>query len=506
MPGGENLFHAHGDRVFRDDILSFGSQAAVCFNGQRFEADEAAWQFREFLSGDFGFLHRFIEGDMTIESDSEKLEIGPSGGFEFMVETFRCCRIGKMNVRFGKTERRIEAAEEMFPHILPIAERMCGGDRRSAVFRIFIQIPCVKRIQLDSVFVQQFREQLVQTDHGVSGCQPDVDPSAFFGFFCDHAVDFFRSHTAHFFIIFHFYPVHAILLFAFSYLYYTLKKRGKEYTLHAKGYIFGASMKYYEGIDFAMADVQFGSRNSKKNYPFYYGLQLVYSGEIALSIDHGKEIRRKGPAAFLTSPEHYYEYSSPGVEARDHYWVCFYGPKTAQYREEELFRINPEMPFFRLRHPEEFKERMTHLIALVQGGREHDRAVCLLETLLFTLQADAELSPVQSDHYRDQFAELAARIAGDPGKEWNFEAEAKKMCVSLNHFNRLFRKYLGNSPRHCVIQARMRRAADLLLDSSRSVAEIAMLVGMENEFYFSRLFKKSFALSPSGYRKEFQGI
>ena len=80
------------------------------------------------------------------------------------------------------------------------------------------------------------------------------------------------------------------------------------------------------------------------------------------------------------------------------------------------------------------------------------------------------------------------------------------MSVSLNHFNRLFRKYLGNSPRHCVIQARMRRAADLLLSSDPSVAEIAMAVGMENEFYFSRLFRRNFALSPSGYRKEFRGI
>lgn len=71
-------------------------------------------------------------------------------------------------------------------------------------------------------------------------------------------------------------------------------------------------MKYYEGIDFAMADVQLGSRNRKRNYPFYYGIQLVYAGEIALSIDRGKEIRRKGPTVFLTTPEHYYEYSSPG--------------------------------------------------------------------------------------------------------------------------------------------------------------------------------------------------
>ncbi len=264
-------------------------------------------------------------------------------------------------------------------------------------------------------------------------------------------------------------------------------------------------MKYYAGIDFAMADVQFGSRNSKRNYPFYYGLQLVYSGEIVLAIDHGKEIRRKGPAAFLTCPEHFYEYSSPGMDARDHYWVCFYGPKTVQYRDEELLRMDPETPFFRLRRPEEFRAMMMQLITLVQEGREHDRAVCLLETLLFTLQADSEICQIQADDWQERFSGLSAKIAANPEKTWNFEMEAKKMCVSLNHFNRLFRKYLGTSPRQCVIQARMRRAAELLLNSNASVAETAMSVGIENEFYFSRLFKKSFALSPSGYRREFRG-
>ena len=96
------------------------------------------------------------------------------------------------------------------------------------------------------------------------------------------------------------------------------------------------------------------------------------------------------------------------------------------------------------------------------------------------------------------------RIAANPEKKWDFESEARAMSVSLNHFNRLFRKYHKSSPHHSVIQARMRKAADLLLHSDASVAEIALTVGVENEFYFSRLFKKQFALSPSSYRKEFR--
>jgi len=266
------------------------------------------------------------------------------------------------------------------------------------------------------------------------------------------------------------------------------------------------NMKYYEGIDFAMADVQFKSRNIKKNDPFYYGLQFVSSGEITLSIDRNRENRRRGPVAFLTCPEHYYEYSSPGIETRDHYWVCFQGPKVKQYLDEGLFHLNPESPFFNLRQPEQFRNRMEELISLVQGRREHDKAVCLLESLLFTVQSDAETTPGTQDYYRDRFFRLFAKIGKYPEKEWNFADEARKLSVSLNHFNRLFRKYHKTSPRHCVIQSRMQKAADLLLDTNASIAEIAMETGIGNEFYFSRLFKKRFGLAPSDYRKEFCGI
>ena len=166
------------------------------------------------------------------------------------------------------------------------------------------------------------------------------------------------------------------------------------------------------------------------------------------------------------------------------------------YREGGLFRIDPDQPFYHLRQPELFREKMEALIRIVQSGREHDRAVCLLETLLFTVQADAESAPEETDYYRERFAELMARIAKCPEKKWDFEEEARKMSVSLNHFNRLFRKYHQTSPHHCVIRARMRKAAELLLNTNASVAEIALAVGLENEFYFSRLFKKRFSLPP----------
>jgi AraC-like DNA-binding protein len=47
----------------------------------------------------------------------------------------------------------------------------------------------------------------------------------------------------------------------------------------------------------------------------------------------------------------------------------------------------------------------------------------------------------------------------------------------------------------------MERAASLLAEGRLSVAGIAQRVGLEDPYYFSRLFKQHFGRSPSDYRQ-----
>ena len=48
----------------------------------------------------------------------------------------------------------------------------------------------------------------------------------------------------------------------------------------------------------------------------------------------------------------------------------------------------------------------------------------------------------------------------------------------------------------------MEKGARLLLETTEQVNSVAKLSGIENEFYFSRLFKKKYAVSPLQYRQE----
>lgn len=65
-----------------------------------------------------------------------------------------------------------------------------------------------------------------------------------------------------------------------------------------------------------------------------------------------------------------------------------------------------------------------------------------------------------------------------------------------------FKSATGHTPMSLLIRARMRWASELLKTTSLQIKEIAALVGYEDQFYFSRLFKSVHGLSPRDYRTQ----
>lgn len=73
---------------------------------------------------------------------------------------------------------------------------------------------------------------------------------------------------------------------------------------------------------------------------------------------------------------------------------------------------------------------------------------------------------------------------------------------SQSRFFDLFKTLTGDSPMSWFIRARMRYAAERLESSDFPIKQIAMDLGYEDQFYFSRLFKSVYGLAPSMYRAQ----
>jgi len=77
---------------------------------------------------------------------------------------------------------------------------------------------------------------------------------------------------------------------------------------------------------------------------------------------------------------------------------------------------------------------------------------------------------------------------------------ARLVNLSPQHFCSRFRAFFGVSPVKYAIRVRMAQASYLLLDRNLRVNEVARRVGIEDVYYFSRLFKRHFGRSPSDLR------
>ena len=66
---------------------------------------------------------------------------------------------------------------------------------------------------------------------------------------------------------------------------------------------------------------------------------------------------------------------------------------------------------------------------------------------------------------------------------------------------RLFREQFGMTVTHYINEVKLRKSLDLLTFHSLSVSEVAYAVGFSSLYYFDRVFKKTYALTPSEYQK-----
>jgi AraC-like DNA-binding protein len=81
-----------------------------------------------------------------------------------------------------------------------------------------------------------------------------------------------------------------------------------------------------------------------------------------------------------------------------------------------------------------------------------------------------------------------------------------RMCqLSTYRFMHLFKAYTTFSPVAFVKHTRLEKACELLASTTSGIAEIAAMVGYENPLYFSRLFSKTFGMSPSAYKNHHGG-
>ena len=159
--------------------------------------------------------------------------------------------------------------------------------------------------------------------------------------------------------------------------------------------------------------------------------------------------------------------------------------------------------------PEEYSNRFTTLLGCWDtpstAARDLRMASIVLDLLTGIVQdwrASPEFSTPASELAGEQrFADAIAFMEAHMAERVTREQLAARVFLHPGYFDRVFRARFGIPPMQMLREIRLRRAQQLLIDTSSTIETIAVVCGLGDAPQLSRIFRRRFHETPGDYRK-----
>lgn len=147
-------------------------------------------------------------------------------------------------------------------------------------------------------------------------------------------------------------------------------------------------------------------------------------------------------------------------------------------------------------------DMMLHLIGEAHGT---DLAVAIADMMVYSgvrpANAAQQISLQARHGIRNPHIAEAIRLLNESAPYYLPTSEiARKIGISTRQLERLFQKHLKVSPKRFAIDQKLTRARNLLLQTERSVSEIALACGYESASHFIRTYQNRFGVTPHNQR------
>lgn len=197
-------------------------------------------------------------------------------------------------------------------------------------------------------------------------------------------------------------------------------------------------------------------------------------------------------------------------DSDDHYLQIRIASGFIQNVAKEALEMNPDrlelISEFRIRDPQIESIAMLLLAELQQkklGGRLYIESLAnILAIHLLRQYADTKprLTVYQGGLSDRQLLLVFEYINEHLNQDIKLSDLAALLDLSQFHFSHLFKQSIGTSPYQYLLQQRVERAKQLLKQSERSIAEIALVCGFNSHSHLSKQFRQLTGITPKTYR------
>ena len=229
-----------------------------------------------------------------------------------------------------------------------------------------------------------------------------------------------------------------------------------------------------------------------KSLPYLSLVQSV-EGSYSIAIDDG-EVFSTGTEGFFIAPararQNIVHHTSP--RGRMHMrWIFLEVLINDSYPIESIFEFPVILPD---PEKEKIKPLFDELFATEDACDRMSLSYQIVKILL-SVAREKDITP------RKEFLEVLDFIRENYQKNIRISHFAELTKMSEANFYAVFRKYFNSSPIAYLNDYRLMLASELLKNTNERIGTIAEQVGIPDQLYFSKLFKKKYAVSPKTYRR-----
>lgn len=124
----------------------------------------------------------------------------------------------------------------------------------------------------------------------------------------------------------------------------------------------------------------------------------------------------------------------------------------------------------------------------------------IMELIAYFFQRYNIELPEQFEKDLKRFAAVISLIEKSPGKKWDIPELARRAGLGRVQFSTEFKRIFGIPPARFIMSKRLEHARFLLLNSKRTLEDIADALSFSDAFHFSKSFKANTGLSPKEFR------
>lgn len=166
---------------------------------------------------------------------------------------------------------------------------------------------------------------------------------------------------------------------------------------------------------------------------------------------------------------------------------------------------NPSKPIWYIKNSTGIREKTQEVLALmnnIYGESVADRLDSLCESMIMNSIINEAPPPLSENEA------IIRRIRAYVRKNFleyhDFDDLAAKNGISPSSFRRHWKYHVGLSPAKYLIRLRIREACRLLVETNKSIGQIATMLNFDDPLYFSRKFHKEAGITATEYRAKNQ--